>query len=76
MLEEIKDLYVNLQPISDRILLGSFVVWPELIQRIKDHQRDDEALMEIFNKMDNKPDFSIADGTLYYKGRLCVPNVQ
>eukprot|EP00268_Persea_americana_P054813 TRINITY_DN6322_c0_g1_i1.p1 TRINITY_DN6322_c0_g1~~TRINITY_DN6322_c0_g1_i1.p1 ORF type:complete len:1140 (-),score=111.45 TRINITY_DN6322_c0_g1_i1:645-4064(-) len=76
LLEEIKDLDVDLWPIGEKVLLGSFKVQPELIQRIKDHQRDDKALVEILDKMDNKPDFSIVSGILYFRGRLCVPNVQ
>ena len=70
LLEEIKDLDVNLWPIGEKVLL------PELIQRIKDHQRDDKALVEIFDKMDNKPDFSIVNGVLYFRDRFCVPNIQ
>ena len=73
LLEEIKDLDVNLRPIGEKVLLGSFKVQPELIQRIKDHQRDDKALAAIFNKMKNKPDFSIVSGVLYFRGKtLCT----
>lgn len=47
LLEETKELDVNLWPISDKVLLGSFKVQPELIQRIKDQQQNDKALLEI-----------------------------
>ena len=76
LLEEIKDLDVNLWSIGEKVLLGSFKVQPQLIQRIKDHQRGDKALVEIFDKMDNKPDFSIVSGVLYFRGKLYVPNIR
>ena len=55
LMEEVEDLDVNLWSINSKVLLGSFRVQPELIQRVKDRQRDDPALMKIFNRMDNKP---------------------
>lgn len=70
----LEDLDMNLWPINDKVLLGSFKNQPELIQRIKNHQRDDEALLEIFDRMGNKPEFSIVNGTRYFMGKLCVPN--
>lgn len=75
LLEEINDLDMNLWPIKDKVLLGSFKNQPQLIQRIKNHQRDDEALLEIFDRMGNKLEFSIVNGTRYFMGKLCVPNV-
>ena len=75
LMGEIEDLDVNLWFINNKVLLGSFRVQPELIQRIKDHQRDDPALTAIFNRLENKPDFSITNDTLYYRKRLCVPNI-
>lgn len=74
LFKEIKDLDVNFQSICDKLLLGSFKVQPYLIQRIKDHQRNNPALVEFFWRMDNKPDFSIVDDTLYFRGGLCAPD--
>lgn len=37
LLEEIEDQDVDLWPIGEKVLLGSFKVQPTLIQRIKDH---------------------------------------
>lgn len=37
LLEEIEDQDVDLWPIGEKVLLGSFKVQPKLIQRIKDH---------------------------------------
>ena len=52
---------------------------PDLKQMMIDAQKDDVKLQERVQLVRNgdKPDYSIKDdGGLYYKSRLCVPNVQ
>ena len=63
----------------DRALLAQLRVMLELKQMKIDAQKDDVKLQERVQLVSNgdKTDYSINDdGGLYYKRRLCVPNVQ
>ena len=65
--------------IIDGALLAQPRVMPDLKQMMIDAQKDDVKLQERVQLVNNgdKIDYSINDdGGLYYKGRLCVPNVQ
>ena len=64
---------------SNGALLTQLKAIPELRQMIIDAQKDDVKLLERIQLVSNgdKTDYSINDdGGLYYKTRLCVPNVQ
>ena len=52
-------------------------IWePEIINRIKEAQKDDSELQRIVDHIDGNPEFRLIDGFLYCKVRLCVPDVQ
>ena len=64
---------------SNGALLAQLKVIPELRKMIIDAKKDDVKLQERIQLVSNgdKTDYSINDdGDLYYKTRLCVPNVQ
>lgn len=74
---QFKDIDVELQPLSNRVMLVSMSLWePEIVNRIKDNQRDDPELVRITDHMEKRPDFSLIDGALYCRDWLCVPYVQ
>ncbi|WVZ52658.1 hypothetical protein U9M48_003697 [Paspalum notatum var. saurae] len=57
---------------------AAFEAEPTLEQEIRDHQKDDEKLQEIREllKLGKAPHFREDEqGTLWYKNRICVPNV-
>lgn len=67
---------MELQPLSDKVMLASMSSWePEIVSMIKDNQTDDPELVRIIDHMEKRPDFSLIDGALYYRDRLCVPYV-
>ena len=49
---------------------------PSFIQKIKDNQLQDPELARISKHIAECPDFRIMDGILYYRDRLCVPNIK
>ncbi|WVZ88829.1 hypothetical protein U9M48_035299 [Paspalum notatum var. saurae] len=57
---------------------ATFEAEPTLEQEIREHQKDDEKLQEIREllKLGKAPHFREDEpGTLWYKNRICVPNV-
>ena len=63
----------------DGALLAQFKATPELRQMMIEAQKNDVKLQQSVQLVSNgdKTDYSINDdGGLYYKTRLCVPNVQ
>ncbi|WVZ93769.1 hypothetical protein U9M48_039726, partial [Paspalum notatum var. saurae] len=57
---------------------AAFEAEPTLEQEIREHQKDDEKLQEIHEllKLGKAPHFwEDEQGTLWYKNRICVPNV-
>ncbi|WVZ52281.1 hypothetical protein U9M48_003357 [Paspalum notatum var. saurae] len=57
---------------------AAFEAEPTLEQEIREHQKDDEKLQEIREllKLGKAPHFRKHEqGTLWYKNRICVPNV-
>ncbi|WVZ97852.1 LOW QUALITY PROTEIN: hypothetical protein U9M48_043361 [Paspalum notatum var. saurae] len=57
---------------------AAFEAEPTLEQKIREHQKDDEKLLEIREllKLGKAPHFREDEqGTLWYKNRICVPNV-
>ncbi|WVZ70419.1 hypothetical protein U9M48_019090 [Paspalum notatum var. saurae] len=58
--------------------VAAFEAEPTLEQEIREHQKDDEKLQEIREllKLGKAPHFREDEqGTLWYKNRICVPNV-
>ncbi|WVZ80370.1 hypothetical protein U9M48_027846, partial [Paspalum notatum var. saurae] len=71
---------VHALKISHYYLFGqrSFEAEPILEQEIREHQKDDEKLQKIREllKLGKAPHFKEDEqGTLWYKNRICVPNV-
>ena len=59
--------------------LGSLQIRPLILDEIKEAQFKDEFLIDVRERMKNKPQTDFAedqDGTLQFKGRLCVPDVR
>ena len=51
---------------------------PVILDEIRKAQSNDEFLIEIQERMQNKPQMEFSsnqEGTLEFKGRTCVPNV-
>ncbi|XXG82767.1 hypothetical protein AAC387_Pa10g0659 [Persea americana] len=49
---------------------------PSFIRKIKDDQLQDPELARISEHIAERPDFRIVDVVLYYRDRLCVPNIE
>ena len=49
---------------------------PSFIQKIKDNQLKNPQLARISEHITERPDFRIVDGVLYYRDRLCMPNIE
>ncbi|XP_055960122.1 uncharacterized protein LOC130014968 [Mercurialis annua] len=78
LLLELRKLKVELSEIENGALLATLKVRPILIKRIRDTQNQNEKLVKFRGEVqqDNKNEFNVSDdGTLLYKGRLCVPNI-
>ena len=58
------------------MLANMLVSEPSFIQKIKDNQLQDPELARISEHIAERPDFRIVDGVLYYRDRLCVPNIE
>lgn len=55
-------------------MVHSLSIQAQLVQRIKDQQKNDSRLRKIFSELDSKPDFWVrTDGALVYRGGLFVP---
>lgn len=67
---------VEIELDSDRVMMAAMLVFePQLIQQIKDNQFQDPDLVRIRDRIANGPDFRLEDEILYFRDRLCVPNV-
>ena len=75
LIEEFKDLDLNVEIKGDKVRLTSITIVPTLIQQIKEKKMDDSELAKLIIRIDERPDFYLQDGVLYFKGRFCVPNV-
>ena len=49
---------------------------PSFIQKIKDNQLQDPEFARILEHIAEHPDFCIVNGVLYYRDRLCIPNIE
>ena len=76
-MEQFRDLEVEVWPISEKVMIASMAAWePEIMNRIKECQKDDPGLQRIIEHIDDRPEFRLIKGVLYCKDRLCVPDVQ
>ena len=48
---------------------------PTFIQKIKENQLQDPDLAKIVDHTAERPGFRIVDGVLYFRNRLCIPNI-
>ena len=48
---------------------------PTFIQKIKEIQLQDPDLAKIIDYISERPVFRVVDGVLYFRDRLCVPNI-
>ena len=57
------------------MLANMLVTEPIFIRKIKESQLLDPDLAKIVDHIAERPDFRIVDGILYFRNRLCVPNI-
>ena len=62
-----RDLDVQFQPLSDRVMLTTMSTWePELLGKVKDSQHSDPRLVRVIEQIDQRPEFRLIGGVLYY----------
>ena len=72
-----RDLDVQFQPLSDRVMLTTMSTWePELLGKVKDSQHNDPRLVRVIEQIDQRPEFRLIGGVLYYQDRVCVPDIR
>lgn len=59
LIERLRDLDLDLHAGSTGVIMASLSIQPQLIQRILELQRSDPRLVQIFDSLDSKPDFSV-----------------
>ena len=72
---ELRALNAELAQGEKGVLLATLRIRPVLIHRVREAQGQDEQMVKIKEQVQqgNKVDFMLShDGTLLYKGRLCV----
>ena len=63
-----RELDVYFQPLSDRVMLATMSAWePELLGKVKDSQRNDPNLVRVIKQIDQRPEFRLIGGVLYYQ---------
>ena len=76
VLQQFEELGVEVQPLRNGVLLANMIVSePTFIQKIKDRRLQDPELTKIVEHIAERPNFRIANGVLYFRDQLCVPNV-
>ncbi|XXG73138.1 hypothetical protein AAC387_Pa07g2106 [Persea americana] len=58
--------------LSRKAALVSFLA----AEGVKDSQRSDPDLVKVIEQIDQRPEFRLIGGVLYYQDRLCVPDVR
>ncbi|XXG53142.1 hypothetical protein AAC387_Pa03g1289 [Persea americana] len=72
-----RDLDVQFQMLSDRVMLATMSTWePELLGKVKDSQCNDPKLVKVIKQIDQRPEFKLIGGVLYYQDRQCVPDIR
>ena len=52
-------------------MLATMSAWePKLLGKVKDSQRDDPKLVRVIEQIDQRPEFRLIGGVLYYQDRL------
>ena len=75
--QQFEELGVDFQPLRKGVMLANMSVSkPSFIRKIKDDQLQDPELARISEHIAERPDFRIVDGVLFYRDRLCVPNIE
>ena len=49
---------------------------PELLGKVRDSQRNDPRLVRVIEQIDQRPEFRLIGGVLYYQDRQCVPDIR
>lgn len=76
MIEQLRDLDLNLGIRRGKVIVASLHIQPRLLQQIHELQRSDPRLVKILVNLDSRPNFSVlSNGTLLYRGHLCVPMI-
>ena len=76
VVQHFKELGVEVQPLRKGVMLVNMTVSePSFIQKIKDSQLQDPNLARIVEHIEECPDFMVANGVLYFRDQLCVPNI-
>ena len=76
IIQQFEELGVEFQPLRQGVMLANMLVCePIFIQKIKETQLQDPYLAKIVKHISERPDFRIVGGVLYFRDRLCVPNV-
>jgi len=77
LIEKFRDLNLAMEVHPDHLKLGMLKVTNEFLQQVQVTQKEDEFLCqqeELLNQ-NRESDFSKGvDGTLRFKGRICIPN--
>jgi len=76
LLRELEKLQVEILLPGEQTHLAALQVTSTIVDRIKIGQQDDPELGKMIQKVKegNTPNFSLQDGVLKFRGRLCVPN--
>ena len=75
LLKELEKLQIEIVLPSQQIHLTALQITSSIVERIKEGQQDDLELRKMIKKVKEGPiqDFTIKDGVLKFKNRLCMP---
>ena len=75
LLKELEKLQIEIVLPSQQIHLTALQITSSIVERIKEGQQDDLELRKMIKKVEEGPiqDFTIKDGVLKFKNRLCMP---
>ena len=76
LLSELEKLQIELTLPTEPVHLAALQATSTLVERIKASQKNDPELVKIMQKVEEGavPNFSIFDGILRFRNRLCVAN--
>lgn len=76
LMEQFQDLNLDVQPNGETILLANMSAFePIIISRINENQKNNPKISKIFEQITMRLGFEVVDDVLYFKGRLCVIDV-
>jgi len=77
LLRELEALSVEVVLPADQYQLAALKVTSPVVDKIKECQKDDPKLMKFLKKAKEGKcqDFLLKDGVLWFRNRLCVPNI-